>query len=73
MASYIQRSNPALGDKGPQRQSYFVDDREAPQYATGERTLNNIATGQKPSAVAGHYLRAMWFDPTTLARSREAR
>ena len=71
--AYIQRSNPALGDKGPRRQSYFVDDRAAPQYVTGERTLNNIATGEKPSVVAGHYLRGMWFDPITLVRSREAR
>ena len=71
--AYIQRSNPALGDKGPRRQSYFVDDREAPQYVSGERTLNNIATGENPMVVAGHYLRGRWFDPTTLPRSREAR
>lgn len=63
--AYIQRNNPALGDDGPNRQSYFVDDRLQPKYVTGKSTLNNVATGQGVIVVGGYYRRGTFFDSST--------
>ena len=69
--AYIQRNNPALGDRGPRRQSYFIDDRKKP-YVTGKGTLNNLATGERPIVVGGYYLRGQSFDPKSGKSSRVA-
>lgn len=69
--AYIQRNNPALGDRGPRRQSSFVDERSR-TYVTGKSTLNNISTGEHPIIVGGYYMRGSLFDRYSGQRHRVA-
>ncbi|MGL4576418.1 MAG: S8 family serine peptidase [Burkholderiaceae bacterium] len=59
----IERDNPALGDDGPRRQSYFLDDSDYPRYVTKKGTLNNVATGKRPVVVGGCYVKASTQNP----------
>jgi hypothetical protein len=67
--AWIERDNPALGDAGPRRQSYFVDDREAPGCIDRGRTLNSVATGAATYVVGGYYGRGSFFHDHDIAHA----
>jgi hypothetical protein len=67
--AYIERDNPALGDSGPRRQSYFVhpdyprsatkmlpalDDSDNPSPIKRMGALNNVATAKSALVVGGY-------------------
>ncbi len=56
--TWIERDNPALGDTGPLRQSYFVKN-QAGIANTG--TVNSVATGAETIVVGGFYGRGRLF------------
>jgi hypothetical protein len=70
--AYIERDNPALGDSGPRRQSYFVhpdyprsatkmlpalDDSDNPSPIKRMGALNNVATAKYAVVVGGYVFR----------------
>jgi hypothetical protein len=52
-SAQIQRSNPALGDRGGCREAKFSKAGAGASYVTSNETLNNIATGSYPVTVGG--------------------
>jgi hypothetical protein len=52
--AWIERDDPPFGDRGPRRQSRFVDDGSA--WVTGRNTLNSVATGEYTVVVGGYRL-----------------
>jgi hypothetical protein len=71
----IQRSNPALGDKGNRREAEFVKTGAQKSRVPEEDTLNNIATGSAGIVVGGHLKKGQdWPDPSKpYSRNPQAR
>lgn len=59
--AWIERDNPALGEKGPPRQSRFVRD---PACVVNTGTLNSVGTGSKTIVVGGYYARGRFPSDT---------
>lgn len=55
--AWIERDNPALGDKGPPRQSRFVSD---PACVVGKGSLNSVGTGSETIVAGGYYVRGRY-------------
>ncbi len=68
-SAQIQRSNPALGDKGYRREAKFAKGGVAANFVTSYETLNNIATGINSITVGGCLVKGNpWPDPSDPAR-----
>jgi len=59
----IERDSPALGDRGPSRQSYFADGKAA-SHAARAKTLNSVATGSQSIVVGGYFAKGKYFQET---------
>ena len=59
--AWIERDDPALGDRGPRRQARFVDEH-IPTYVKKTATLNSVATGARSIVVGGFLQRGRIFE-----------
>lgn len=66
--AWIERDNPALGDRGPRRQSRLASTSTSRVDPT--RTLGSLAGAQKPLLVSGRYARGRVPDGARAAKGR---
>jgi hypothetical protein len=60
---WVERDNPAFGDRGPKRQSFFEDDHRR-SVVSGQGTLGSVAGCREAVVVGGRYLRGKVFNGT---------